>query len=1212
MIQNILKKRILVLDGAMGTMIQRYRLEEKDYRGKRFENFHLDLKGNNDLLCLTRPEIIREIHEKYLIAGSDIIETNTFNAQKISLADYEMQDLAYEINKEAAIIAKKIAKQYSTNDKPRFVAGAIGPTNRTASLSPDVNRPEYRAVSYDELYDAYTEQVAALIDGGVDLFLIETIFDTLNAKACLKATFDYMEKKNLTIPVMVSVTITDRSGRTLSGQTLEAFYHSVSHYPLLSIGLNCAFGADLMAPFIEDLNQFSEFYVSVYPNAGLPNSLGLYDHTPDHMQFILADLMERKLMNIVGGCCGTTDEHIAEIAKIAAKYSPRPLKKDNSTRIRLSGLEPLQVFAGSNFINIGERTNVTGSKKFRKLIEAKNFSEALTVAKEQVEGGAQIIDVNMDEGMIDGVSAMVHFLNLIASEPDIAKVPVMIDSSKWEVLEAGLKCLQGKGVVNSVSLKEGEEKFLEQAKLVKNYGAAMVVMAFDEKGQADTYDRRIEICQRAYHLLVEKLDFNPNDIIFDPNILAIGTGIEEHANYAIDYIEATKWIKKNLPGAKVSGGVSNLSFSFRGNDRIREAIHSSFLYHAVKAGMDMGIVNPSQLEVYDNIPAELLIAVEDVIFNRQPEATQNLVTLGEKYQKHTGDVVKEGQEWRGWPVAKRLAHALVKGLDEFIETDTQEALTLYPKPLDVIEGPLMDGMSIVGNLFGEGKMFLPQVVKSARVMKKSVAIIEPLILKSQKASGEVRQRSKVLMATVKGDVHDIGKNIVGVVLQCNNYEIIDLGVMVSCDRIISAAIEHKVDAVGLSGLITPSLDEMVHVAKQMKLAGLNIPLLIGGATTSRIHTAVKIDPEYQSQVIHIADASKAVSILGLAISKEEAVKKNFWDQVTLEYVNQREVYQRESTREPLISLKQARANRFVDNWENYQTFKPQFNGTKVIHEVSVDELIPYIDWTPFFMTWRLRGTYPKILQDPEVKEEARKVLEDARQLIEKVKNNKRFWGKAVIGFYKAQSSDEEVILADEALTLNFLRSQRKMQDGSPNYCLSDFISPLGNDYIGAFAVTMGEAYDEMGDEFAKNLDDYQSIMIKSIADRLAEALAEYMHLQVRTKFWGYAKKEDLSNEELIREKYQGIRPAPGYAACPDHSEKTKLFQLLKAEKNIDLHLTENFSMTPGSSVCGWYFSHPESKYFNVGRIDQSQIDTYTQKKQSTKEEISKWLGSATI
>ena len=1219
MIKDRLQKEILVLDGAMGTMIQRYQLSEEDYRGQRFQSFKKSLKGNNDLLSLTQPQIISEIHRSYLEAGADIIETNTFNAQRISMADYAMEDLSYEINLVSAQLAKKAALDFSTEQKPRYVAGALGPTNKTASLSPDVNRPGFRAIEFDELYRAYQEQVKGLIDGGCDLLLVETIFDTLNAKAALKAIFDYLKQEKIDMPVMASVTITDLSGRTLSGQTLEAFYHSISHFPLLSLGLNCAFGADLMAPYIEELARVSQFYLSAYPNAGLPNSLGEYDHGPDVMAEVLEKLLSKSVLNIVGGCCGTTDQHIARLAQLVKNYPPRSLSHQQEQKeLSLSGLEPLQRFEGANFINIGERTNVTGSKKFRTLIEKDDFDQALTVAREQVEGGAQILDVNMDEGMIDGPDAMVKFLNLIGSEPEIAKIPIMVDSSKWEVIEAGLKCLQGRSVVNSISLKEGEEVFLEQASKILSYGAAVIVMAFDEQGQADTFERRIEICQRAYQLLTEKIHFPAADIIFDPNILAIGTGIEEHQNYAVDFIKACQWIKDHLPHAKVSGGVSNLSFSFRGNNEIREAMHSAFLYHATKAGMDMGIVNPSQLVVYDEIEPKLLKAVEDVIFNRHPDATQELIEFAEKIKEqssssHESRELKEKLRlaWRNETLEKRLAHSLVKGVDEFIEQDTLEALQFYSRPIEVIEGPLMEGMNIVGDLFGKGKMFLPQVVKSARVMKKSVALIEPLILKEREKNPEPDQKIKILLATVKGDVHDIGKNIVGVVLQCNNYQIIDLGVMVPCEKILEVAKKEKVDVIGLSGLITPSLDEMVFVAKKMSEQGFTIPLLIGGATTSRIHSAVKIDPHYPQKVIHVPDASKAVSILSSVLGGSEETRQQFWNKLQDDFASQRESHQKRQKAQDLLSLDQARKNRFTWDWSDYQPPKPLYTGHKVFKDIPVDELIPYIDWTPYFLTWRMRGSYPQILKDPDCGEQAQQLMDDAFAMLKKIKNDRKFWGRAVIGFFPAESENENIILPQ--VTLNFLRSQKVMQEKtSYNYCLSDFIAPKGyqQDYLGAFAVTMGDEYDQLGDQYAAENDDYNSIVIKSLADRLAEALAEYMHQIVRMKHWGYAAEEDLSYADLIREKYRGIRPAPGYAACPDHTEKGKLFQLLDVGKNIDLHLTESYAMTPGSSVCGWYFSHPESRYFNVGYINETQIQTYGKNKNMKKEEVEKWLRSS--
>jgi len=1224
-IKDLLKKKILILDGAMGTMIQKYHLEESDFRGSRFKDHSISLKGNNDLLVLTKPAIIEEIHRKYFESGADIIETNTFNSNRISLLDYDLSDLAYELNIEAAKLAKKVALEFTYENRICYVAGAIGPTSKTCSLSPDVNRPEYRATNFDQLYDAYVEQTRGLLDGGVDIILVETVFDTLNAKAALKAVFDTLSEKNLhNFPVMLSVTIVDQSGRTLSGQTLEAFYHSIAHFPLLSLGINCALGADLMAPYIEELARYCEFPISVYPNAGLPNQLGEYDHDHEHMGAILEKMMKAGTVNIVGGCCGTTEKHIETISKLSRHHQPRPFleKLDIKDRnIFLTGLEPYKQFKGMNFTQIGERTNVTGSKKFRELIEKNAYEVALTVAREQVEEGANIIDVNLDEGMIDGVEAMRKFLNFIASEPDIAKVPIMIDSSNWEVLVTGLKCLQGRGIVNSISLKDGEKTFLERARIIHSFGAAVVVMAFDELGQADSFERKIEICKRSYDLLVDSVGMFPTSIIFDPNILAIGTGLEEHQNYGIDFIKAVKWIKDNLPGALVSGGLSNLSFSFRGNSVIRNAMNSAFLYHATQAGLDMAIINPKSIQQYDEINKSVLILVEDVIFNRNLESTQMLIKYGQEHSDHAVEKnsVKKN-EWRDLAVEERLKYALVHGLDEFIFLDTEIALEKYPKAIDLVEGPLMDGMNQVGELFGSGKMFLPQVVKSARVMKKAVSLITPKIELQKVNKNEVTQLKKILLATVKGDVHDIGKNIVGVVLQCNNYEVIDLGVMVSCEKILSEAKAHQVNAIGLSGLITPSLEEMSYVAKKMKEEEFNIPLLIGGATTSRLHTAVKIEPNFPGQVVHIPDASKAVSVLSRIISNETETKEQAWLEIKKEYEHQRLVHEQNKEDTHLISIEVARANKFQFDWKNYQPPIPKITGqNKVIHRIHIENLIPYIDWTPYFHTWRLKGTYPKILTDSEYGEQATILFKEAQLMLSKLSLRPEMCGKAVFGFYQVYSENESIIFEDAVIPfrLEMLRQQKK-QTEAPNICLSDFIAPKNSlrdgarDYIGAFAVTMGEEFDLYADQLAKEKqDDYQSIMIKSLADRLAEACTEYLHELVRKEFWGYAPKENFLKEDLIREKYQGIRPAPGYAACPDHSEKRKLFELLKVTQSLNLQLTENYAMNPGPSVCGWYFSHPEARYFNVGKIDQSQIKQYNQKKLPyySQQEIAAWQKS---
>ncbi|MCO4753400.1 MAG: methionine synthase [Bacteriovoracaceae bacterium] len=1201
--------KILVLDGAMGTMIQKYNLSEEDYRGERFKDYPSPLKGNNDLLSITKPSVIKEIHQKYLKAGADIIETNTFSATSVAMADYDMEDLVYELNFESARLAREAADEYTklTPNQPRFVAGSIGPTNKTASLSPDVNNPGYRAITFDELVLTYKEQIKALDDGGVDFLLVETVFDTLNAKAALFAIQSYYEeigKKQ--IPVMISGTITDQSGRTLSGQTIEAFLYSVSHFPLMSIGINCALGADLMRPYIKTLSEKAPFKVSMYPNAGLPNEFGEYDQTPKEMADILEEYLADGHINIVGGCCGTTDKHIEEIAKRAKNYKPH-ITPQLPRQPRYSGLEPLTIFEGSNFINIGERTNIAGSLKFRKLIKEEKYEEAIEVAKSQVENGAQVLDVNMDDGMIDGLSAMTTFLNLIASEPDIARIPVMIDSSKWEIIEAGLKCVQGKSIVNSLSLKEGEEEFLERAAKVKMYGGAIVVMAFDEKGQADTYERRVEICKRAYDLLVEEINFPPEDIIFDPNILAIATGIEEHDNYGVDFINATRWIKENLPYAKVSGGVSNLSFSFRGNNAVREAIHSVFLFHAIKAGMDMGIVNPGMIEVYDEIPNELRELVEDVVLNRNKEATEKLVDFAENFKGEKKER-KRDLEWRNAPVKERIAHALVKGIPEFIEADAEEARKELARPIEVIEGPLMDGMNVVGELFGEGKMFLPQVVKSARVMKKAVAYLQPYI--EDEKDGSSRSKGKILMATVKGDVHDIGKNIVSVVLACNNFEVIDMGVMVPAEKILKLAQEENVDIIGLSGLITPSLDEMVNVAQEMERLDFEVPLLIGGATTSRVHTAVKIDQHYSGTVLHVADASKSVPVAQMVLTNSDKLKQD----TKAQYEKMREAHKNKNQRYELTSLEAARQNKEKIEWESHTPPKPNFTGVKLIDDISLTTLREYIDWTPFFNTWRLRGAYPQILEDEKYGEEAKKLFADAQMYLDEMINSGVVINKAKLAFFAANSIGEDIeIYEDETkekvlMTLSMLRNQRDMQK-SPNRCLADYIAPKESgviDYMGAFIVTAGHGVEDLCEKYKKDNDDYAVIMIKALADRLAEAYAEYAHKLVRQDFWGYSKDEGLTNEDLIKEKYQGIRPAPGYAACPDHTEKIKLFELLKAS-DIGVELTESCAMNPAASVSGWYISHPDSRYFNVGYIGEDQLEDYAKRKNMTIEQARKWL-----
>jgi len=1231
-IRQELKKRILIIDGAMGTMIQRYQLTEADFRGQRFKDHPSDLKGNNDLLNLTRPDVIKAIHTEYLEAGADIIETNTFSTQVISLADYKMEPLAYELSYEGARLARQAADEFIAKNpgKPRFVAGAIGPTNRTASLSPDVNDPGYRAVTFDDLVDAYYDQVRGLVDGGSDVLLIETIFDTLNAKAAIFAIKKYEEECKAagndyaafrpTGGIMISGTITDASGRTLSGQTVEAFWNSVRHANLLSVGLNCALGAKEMRPHIEELSTIADVFISAYPNAGLPNEFGAYDETPHETAHLVEDFMESGLVNIAGGCCGTTPDHIRCIAEKAAKFAPRKVS-EVKPYMRLSGLEAVNITPETNFVNVGERTNITGSPKFSKLILAEDFEGALVVARQQVDGGAQVIDVNMDEGMIDSEASMVKFLNLIASEPDIAKLPIMVDSSKWSVIEAGLKCLQGKGIVNSISLKEGEEKFKEYASKILQYGAAAVVMAFDEQGQADNYERRIEICKRSYDILVNEIGFPPQDIIFDPNILTVATGLEEHNNYAVDFINATRWIKQNLPLAKVSGGVSNISFSFRGNNVVREAMHSAFLYHAIKAGMDMGIVNAGMLEVYEEIPKELLERVEDVLLNRRPDATERLVDFAETVKAKGKEIIKD-EEWRKEPVEQRLSHALVKGIIEYLDDDVEEARQKYAKPLEVIEGPLMDGMNIVGVLFGAGKMFLPQVVKSARVMKKAVAYLLPFIelekqrlIDSGEGDGSSRANAgKVLMATVKGDVHDIGKNIVGVVLACNNFEVIDLGVMVPAQKIIDEAIAQKVDIIGLSGLITPSLDEMVHFAKEMERQNFTIPLIVGGATTSRIHAAVKIAPNYSGPAIHVLDASRSVTVCSNLMSKDN--RDAYIQGIKDEYEKAREAHLNKKSDKRFVTIDEARNQRIELNLNGAIPPKPTFTGTRVFEGFPLEELVPYIDWTPFFHTWELRGSFPKIFDDKYVGIEAKKLYDDAQALLKRIVDEKLLKANGVIGFWPANSVGDDIELyADESRTevlakIHTLRQQAEKVKGEPYYALSDFIAPKASgvpDYWGGFAVTAGIGCDELVAGFEKDHDDYNSIMAKALADRLAEAFAEKMHELVRKEHWGYAKEEHLGNEELIREKYQGIRPAPGYPACPDHTEKTTLFRLLKAEDNAQMHLTESLAMTPAASVSGFYFAHPQARYFGLGKIEKDQVKDYAIRKGMPLEDVERWL-----
>lgn len=1375
--KKILEEKILVLDGAMGTMIQRHKLTEEQFRGERFKDHSHDLKGDNDILCITQPEIIKSIHRAYFEAGADIVETNTFNGTPISQADYHMQHLVYEINFQAAKIAKEVANEFNppngkagekVSGKPRFVAGALGPTNKTLSLSPNVNDPGYRAVTFDEMVDAYYQQTRGLVDGGADILLVETIFDTLNAKAAIIAIQKYLEEKNLELPLMLSGTIVDLSGRTLSGQTVEAFYISVSHAKnLVSVGLNCALGAKQMRPFLEDLSNISDKFISVYPNAGLPNEMGGYDETPSSMASVLKDFLASGFVNIVGGCCGTTPDHIKAIAEIVKHHKPHVPRKQEPY-LRLSGLEPVILRPDSNFMNIGERTNVTGSKKFARLIKENKFDEALSVARDQVEGGAQVLDINMDEGMLDSETAMTKFINLLEAEPDIAKLPIMIDSSKWSVIEAGLKCLQGKGIVNSISMKEGVEVFKEHAKKVLSYGAAVIVMAFDEKGQADTFERRIEICKRAYKILTEEIGFPPQDIIFDPNILAIATGIEEHNNYAVDYIETVRWIKQNLPLVKISGGVSNLSFSFRGNDVVREAMHSAFLYHAIKAGMDMGIVNAGQLALYEDIPKDLLEKVEDVILNRKPDATEKLIEFAETIKKKDKSAVDDkNEDWRNTSVEERLKYALIKGIVDYIDIDTEEARLKYKQPLEVIEGPLMAGMSVVGDLFGAGKMFLPQVVKSARVMKKAVAILEPYlahppapslkegeqsqkfnwatadpalyeilkeyaqkhrdnptkaeliiweflkskqlenfkfrrqhiigqyiadfvcldrmlvieldgkihqlpenqesdqirtqwleskgfkvirytnkqvtsdtekvlneineILNKQKShklfeyesdqkvsplGGDLGGASSILLATVKGDVHDIGKNIVGVVLGCNNYNVIDLGVMVHAEKILQTAIDQNVGIIGLSGLITPSLDEMVHVAKEMERRKMKIPLLIGGATTSRIHTAVKIDPNYSGAVIHVLDASRSVPVVSSLLNADKIEKEKFIQSIKSEYKNLREDYAKRRAEKNLIPIEKARENKFVIQWEKTKITKPSQIGVISLNSYPLTILKNYIDWTPFFQTWELKGKYPSIFEDKNVGDEAKKLFDDANKLLDKIISEKLLTANAVVGLFPANSIGDDIeVYVDESrkgvlTVLHTLRQQIQKTEGQPNIALSDFIAPKESgliDYIGAFAVTAGIGIEKQIERFEKANDDYNSIMIKALADRLAEAFAEHLHELVRKKYWGYAPDENLNSEDLVKEKYVGIRPAPGYPAQPDHTEKPIIFDLLKVEKNTGIKLTESMAMYPAASVSGLYFAHSEAKYFNVGKIDKDQVLDYHRRKGMSIEDIERWL-----
>lgn len=1218
----------------MGVFLQSYKLPEEAFRGERFKQHHADLQGNFDVLCLTRPDIIEDIHIKYLEAGADIIETNTFNATAISQAEFDMPlGVCYDINKAAAEIACRAIKNWqaqtendATAQGPKFVAGSIGPLNKTLSLSPDVNDPGYRTITFDEAKNAYAEQIRGLIDGGADILLIETIFDVLNCKSALYAAEEVFGEKGYRIPVIISGTITDASGRTLSGQTVEAFWISVKHAKPFAVGLNCALGAEEMRPHLEALAKVADCFVSCYPNAGLPNEFGEYDQTAHEMCVFIEDFARSGFVNIVGGCCGTTPEHIRHIAEHVRKYPPRPTGADQRSAGASSyaGLEPLTIRPDTNFINIGERTNVTGSAKFAKLIKEGNYGEALSVARQQVEGGAQIIDVNMDEGLLDSESAMVKFLNLVAAEPDIAKLPIMVDSSKFHVIEAGLKCLQGKSIVNSISMKEGEAEFIRQAEICRRFGAAVVVMAFDEQGQADTTARKVEICQRAYRILTEQVGYDPTDIIFDPNIFAVATGIEEHNDYAVNFIEATRIIKKNCPGAKISGGVSNLSFSFRGNNLVREAMHAAFLYHAVQAGMDMGIVNAGALPVYEDIPKNLLQSIEDVLFNRKSDATEELVKLAESFRQSGGKVATEDLDWRNNTVQKRIEIALVKGIDKFIEQDTEEARLLYPTPLQVIEGPLMDGMNVVGDLFGAGKMFLPQVVKSARVMKKAVAYLQPFI--ELEKGGESVAKGKVLMATVKGDVHDIGKNIVGVVLGCNNYDIVDMGVMVPADKILKAAQEHRVDVIGLSGLITPSLDEMVHVAKEMQRLGLRIPLLIGGATTSKTHTAVKIEPQYaNAPVVHVLDASRAVAVVSSLLTKNNDENQMFTAKIKTEYAQIREQRANRQSSKQYLSLAQARANKLTLDWENYNSVKPKFMGTKVFTNYSLEELSDYIDWTPFFQSWQLAGKFPAILEDNVVGKEAQKLYHDAQVMLRRIIDEKWVEARAVFGIFQAntlQTAPESIHLShygwqrekeQPLATLHFLRQQNVKAPGQPNLSLADYIRPSGpdapTDYLGAFAVTAGIGIEKWVEKFEQEHDDYSAIMLKALADRLAEAFAERLHERVRKEFWAYAPEEILDNQSLIEENYLGIRPAPGYPACPEHTEKRTLWQLLHPDE-IGITLTESCAMYPAASVSGWYFAHPEAKYFGLGQISKDQVEDYALRKDMTLAEAERWLAPA--
>ncbi len=1213
-IKDILKEKILVLDGAMGTMIQKYNLTEKEFRGKQFKNIKVNQLGNNDILSITQPQIIIEIHKQYLEAGADIIETNTFNANSISMQDYALSDKIYELNYRSAKIAKQAAAEYSklTPNKPRFVAGSVGPTNKAASMSPDVNNPGYRSASFDDFFNAYLQQIEALIDGGIDIILIETIFDTLNAKAALLAANKAMQKHKKKIPVMISGTITDKSGRTLSGQTPEAFLNSLSHVELLSIGFNCALGAQQMQPYLKELAIKATTNISAHPNAGLPNEFGQYEESPEKMGIQIKKILDEKTVNIIGGCCGTTPEHIKHFAEIAENAKIRKIPQ-TKPQTKLSGLESLTINKNINFINIGERTNVAGSKKFARLIREKNYESALSIARQQVENGAQIIDVCLDDAMLDAKKEMTIFLNLLASEPDISKVPVMIDSSKWEVIEAGLKCLQGKSIVNSISLKEGEKEFIQKAQKIKDYGAAMVVMAFDEKGQATSFDRKTEICKRAYNTLTQKAGIKPEDIIFDPNILTIATGMPEHNNFAVDFIKTVQWIKQNLPYSKVSGGVSNLSFSFRGNNTVREAMHSVFLYHAIKAGMDMAIVNAGMLQVYDTIPEDLLKLTEDVVLNRRKDATERLIAYAQNIEE-TKHGKKQIDEWRTKPVNERLTYALIKGITDYIENDVEEARKYFDKEIEIIEQPLMQGMNKVGELFGQGKMFLPQVVKSARVMKKAVAKLLPYIEADKKATGKSSYTGKIVLATVKGDVHDIGKNIVSVILACNNFKVIDMGVMVAPEKIIQEVKKENADILGLSGLITPSLDEMITVADMAKQNNLTIPILIGGATTSEVHTAIKISPKHNAPVLYVKDASESVGIANKLMDNK--LKQEFINKIHKHYNELKNKHSYKTNKKQYINIEQARKNKLKINWEKEIIHKPLFTGIKTFKSYPLEEIAEYIDWTFFFHAWKINGKYPDIFKDPVKGNEAKKLFDEAQSLLAEIINNKLIKANAVIGIFPANAVNDDIeIYKDEKrneiiATLYNLRNQEKKEDGTANLSLSDFIAPKNTgkyDYIGAFAATTGIGIDQHIETFKNKNDEYGSIMLKILADRLAEAFAEILHLKIRKEIWAYKQEENLNKKQILKEQYTGIRPAPGYPACPDHSEKKTIFDLLKATGNTGIELTENFAMNPAASVSGLYFANPKAKYFTVDKIQPDQLKDYAKRKQLPVDKLKKLL-----